>query len=417
MRRLALAISLFATCFVLPTASHASDHADPIFNKRPDAGLTGLFVFTVDAPAPTPTRDDRASEPTGAAGGTEDAQQDEPKDGEEDAAEEAATAPATRDLILILGIHPALIAPGPYDLEGLRYDIHIDHHSEVAFSDPADAARYGGTVVHPKGISADATLSFELDNSAQLIDTRVEGLDAGQIEVVAGVYDDPFIFPRFFGKNVIAIAVRMPLSALPAGRQNFLFWGTTTQGGDQVDHVGRSNRTQLPRFDFLNTVPPHEHVDVIHEVAHKRQRIRNFLRRYPPPALYQAFDLLQSIRHYDYVPDVMIFSLGREPGYPNGRRLQDDIVAISCAVGDCLLRETSFQESEAWPRITNNDKPFASEFPYLAAPWPEEKPASQPGCLWPTLLILLVLAFVIWLFFKIVCKICRRGTTRNEDAS
>ena len=48
MRRLVLAISLFAVaCAMVPTASFASDHADPIFNSEPDAGLTGLFVFPV----------------------------------------------------------------------------------------------------------------------------------------------------------------------------------------------------------------------------------------------------------------------------------------------------------------------------------------------------------------------------------
>ncbi|MDA8017667.1 MAG: DUF4331 domain-containing protein [Thermoanaerobaculia bacterium] len=418
MRRLFLAFALLAAaCALVSAAASASDHADPIFNKKPDAGLTGLFVFPViESPGPTGEQtepvDPEATNPTPGHDAT-----DEHVSGEEtDPATAAADGEETRgpdELILILGIHPSLIAPGPYDLESFQYNIHIDHHSEIRFSDPADLARYGGTVVHPAGITADVTLSFRLNANAELTDTQVEGLDTGLREVVSGVYDDPFIFPRFFGKNIIAIAVRLPISALPADRQDFLFWGTTTEAdsGEQVDHVGRSNRTQLPRFDFLNTVPPSEHVDVIHETAHKRQRVQNFLKRYPPPALWQGFKLLQAIRHYDYVPDVMIFSLRNEPGYPNGRRLEDDIVAISCSTGDCLLQETSFQESEVWPRITTNDKPFTGEFPYLAAPWPEKKPDSQPGCFFPTLIILLVLGLFAWLFLKIVCAICRRRSS------
>lgn len=415
MRRLFLAISLLAFCVaVMPTASLASDHADPIINNKPDAGLTGLFVFphrsaaAEAAAAAMPAEEEMTDD--GAAASSEDGAEADGAEADGSAAA-AAPEPAPYDeLILILGVHPALIAPGPYDLDGLQYNIHIDHHSEVTFTDPQDLARYGGTVVHPKGISADASLSFQLNNDATLKDLKAEGLDASQLEVVTGLYDDPFIFPRFFGKNIIAIAVRVPLSALPAGRQDYLFWGTTTDvgGGDQVDHVGRSNRTQLARFDFLNTVPPNEHVDRIHAVAHKRTRVQNFLKRYPPPALWQAFQLLQAIRHYDYVPDVMVFSLRNEPGYPNGRRLPDDIVGISCAVGDCLLQETAFQESEAYPRITINDRPFASEFPFLGEAWPAEKPEPTPGCFFPTLIILIVLGLLAWIFFKIVCKICRR---------
>ena len=420
MRRFVMAISLLALACAVVAPSFGSDHADPIFNTEPDAGLTGLFVFPVGgemggempAEAADPDLEADASTDHAAESADADASAEDASEGEDAAAEE--TAPTTpRELIVILGIHPALLAAGPYDVEDYRYNIFIDHHSEVQFSDPADLARYGGTVVHPKGISPDVTMRFRLNGDATLAESNIEGMDSSQIEVVSGVYDDPFIFPRFFGKNVIAIALRIPVSALPEGREDFLFWGTTEEAksGDQVDHVGRSNRTQVARFDFLNTVPPNEHVEVIHQMAHKRQKVQNFLKRYPPPALWQAFQLLQNIRHYDYAPDVMIFSFRNEAKFPNGRQLADDIVGIICETGECLLQETAFQESEAFPRITTNDKPFTDEFPYLAAPWPDEKPERQPGCFFPTLLILIVLGLLAWVFFKIVCKICRRKSS------
>ena len=429
MRRLVVAISLLAVaCAVVAAPTLASDHADPIFNSKPDAGLTGLFVFPVggETPATADTSDGEDSDVDAAglaaemaadgeanAASADDPMADDSAAATDDGADAPAATATPQELIVILGIHPSLVEAGPYDVEDYRYNVFIDHHSEVQFSDPADLARYGGTVVHPKGIAADVKMSFRLNGDATLAESDIEGLDASQIEVVSGVYDDPFIFPRFFGKNVIAIAIRIPFSVLPAGRQDYLFWGTTEEAksGDQVDHVGRSNRTQVARFDFLNTVPPNEHVEVIHEMAHKRQRVQNFLKRYPPPALWQAFQLLQNIRHYDYAPDVMIFSFRNEPRFPNGRQLADDIVGIICETGECLLQETAFQESETFPRSTTNDKPFSDEFPYLAAPWPDEKPDSQPGCFFPTLLILIVLGLLAWVFFKIVCKICRRKKT------
>jgi hypothetical protein len=265
--------------------------------------------------------------------------------------------------------------------------------------------------VHPAGISGDISMTFRLDDEAGLTETRIEGMDPSRLQFTSGVYDDPFIFPRFFGKNIVAIAVRVPISQLPAGRQDFLIWGTSTRikGGKQVDHVGRSNRTQLPRFDFLNTLPPSEHVEAIEKTAAKIKRLRDFVKRFPPPAGYQLIDLLWSIRHYDYVPDVMVFSFRNPPGFPNGRRLEDDVVAITCSVGECLLQETSFSEGENWPRVTKNDKPFETEFPYLAAPWPNKPPVHQPGWFFPVLIIVILLAFLAWIFCKIFCKICRRG--------
>ena len=187
--------------------------------------------------------------------------------------------------------------------------------------------------------------------------------------------DDPFIFPRFFKRNVISTVMSIPMSSFPAGQQDFVFWAVTRHkaDGEQIDHVGRSARTQLPRFGFLNHLPPSEHVAEIHRRQEKGAGISRFIMRRLAPAndLY-AYTL--ALRHYDAQPDVMVFTSRFEPGYPNGRRLADDIVGLSCAQGDCILQELSLIDAEAWPRPTVNDKEFLSEFPYLAEPWPERPP-------------------------------------------
>jgi hypothetical protein len=56
--------------------------------------------------------------------------------------------------------------------------------------------------------------------------------------------------------------------------------------------------------------------------------------------------------------------------------LTDDVALLTCEQGDCPLIENSFIDSKEWPRATVNDKPFLTEFPYLAEPWPSTPPAA-----------------------------------------
>ena len=90
------------------------------------------------------------------------------------------------------------------------------------------------------------------------------------INVQAGIFDDPFIFPRFFRGNVIGIVTSIPLALLrhpdgsSASDATILLWATThDKNGKQSDHVGRSLRTQLPRFGYLNPLHPSRHVAAI----------------------------------------------------------------------------------------------------------------------------------------------------------
>src|SRR5262249_33150056 len=140
---------------------------------------------------------------------------------------------------------------------------------------------------------------------------RYDGLrNSEKIRVATGVFDDPFIFPPFFNRNTIAMVLAIPFASFPdKDRMDWIIWGTSTRlkDGVQIDHVGRSNRSQQGRFDFLNTLPPSKHVAAIEEHNRIRQRIENFLRVCLPP-LVNAFQPLFKIRPYDYFPDVMIYT-------------------------------------------------------------------------------------------------------------
>jgi len=321
MLRLALLIP-----FLLIMASvFASDHADPVIVKGMDSNITGLFVF-----------------------------------------------PEGDQLIVILGIHPGLTTAPPYDLEPFTYNIHMDLHSSIDLSDKQSLARYGGHIVKPEAISPDVILQLRLNNDTSLKQKTVTGLNnAIDIQYWSGVRDDPFIFPRFFGTNIIAVVARIPLAAFPDGQDDWVLWATSSRDDEQIDHVGRSLRTMLPRFDFLNTLPPRQHVAAIKKQHEAPGLLQDIARNKIMP--------LFAIRQYDFVPDVMIYTKRRPPGFPNGRRLTDDVAALTCKRGDCLLWELSFANTKQWPRQTVNDKPFLTSFPYLAEPWPVKVVAPKPG--------------------------------------
>lgn len=348
-RRLCIFITGLALCWAQP--GFTSDHADPILLRHSEAGLTGLFLFP---------------------------------DGDE--------------MIFILGIRPRLTQSPPFELEDYEYSLMIDLHTELTFDHPQDRLRYGGTIPDSTTLSADVTMSFKLNNDTSIREHAITGLpDTGAIKMWSGVRDDPFINPRFFGTNIIAIVLSVPRALFPAEQQDWIVWGKSARNGKQIDHVGRSNRTMLPRFNVLNTLAPSEHV----------ARLK---RRHDDPDIIENLDMIRisplfAMRPYDFAADVMIYSTRFPAGYPNGRLLTDDVTLLTCQAGDCLLMEIAFTDSGQWPRQTVNDKEFLEEFPYLAEPWPDKPPAEAPhfttknriliGLIGVGLLIALILPWIL----------------------
>ncbi len=363
-------LALAAVLALVPAAARASDHADPITLENLEAGLTGLFFW-----------------------------------------------PEGDQMILVLGTRRSLSAGGPYDLEPYAFTVYMDLHTQVAYDDPADLARYGGTVVHPEGIQPDVTIRLRLNDDATVKEKTITGLpDPDAIRVWTGPRDDPFIFPRFFGTNVIALVFSIPMSEFPPDQRDWLLWGTSSwaESGKEIDHVGRANRTQNGRLDFLNTLPPNEHVAALQEMATKRKRLENTLMRVSMP-LANLFHLQLQLYPYDLTdPDVMIYTNRRPPGFPNGRMLPDDVAYLTCQTGDCTLMALSYAESSQFPRATVNDKPFLTEFPYLAEPWPEKppKPVPHPYPKWLTLGLLILIVMGIPFLIGWLLGRWRRKTER-----
>lgn len=323
---------------LLAVQASASDHADPALPAEFDPSLvkepniTGLFVF-----------------------------------------------PKGDRLVLVYNVFRSLSSPPPYNFEDYEFVVYMDLHSQIDYNNAEIRARYGGEVVNPQGIKPDATITIRINNQAELAEKTVEGLqNPDDIQWYVGVRDDPFIFTPFFGVNVVSMVMSIPMSAFPEGQQDWILWGITRKKGSTeiLDHIGRGLRTQLPRFGFINTLPPSAHAEAINTQAHKSDGIRKFLMSYVAPAT-NLYDETFAIRYYDGQPDVCIYTSRYPVLFPNGRALEDDIAKIACDFGDCILVELAIAVGKIYPRPVVNDKPFNADFPYLAEPWPD-KPAAPP---------------------------------------
>ncbi len=352
-----LMVVALAPCLVA-----ASDHADPVNLTDPEANITGLFFYP---------------------------------DGE--------------DMILILNVRRSLRKPKPYNLSDYLYQVHMDFTTPVTFDKPDDLARYGGTIATPRLLHDDATISIRLNDDTSIKEVTSTGINIPNAVRYSGVRDDPFVFPRFFKQNVISMALRVPKAAFPAGQRDFILWATTSEKGRRIDHVGRSLRSQLPRFGFLNDLEPKDQVAALLKRKAFLDDTYTFFhqkREYWSKAIADLLQFTFQLRKYDAQPDVMIYSAQFPPGFPNGRKLEDDVVAQVCAAGDCLLQELSFIEG-GWKRDVVNDKTFLTSFPYVAEQWPDQAEPPQPtASIWPyVILIVVVLAIVLWALVEIVRRL------------
>lgn len=396
----------------------ASDHADPIdpFSKESlEAGITDLFVFPVTengAPAGPFVPETKISLADPLAGMARTKLTDEERK-------------AIHSLVIIVCVRRALQQNGALNLDPFTYRIHIDtntryeqaqedpeampdhdhddsggiagygEHTHDAPSGPARPTpheaflRYGGLIQNPQDIGEEVIIEFCLNDKAVLKtgypkyqDAKGQPLKAWDaaaksINVTSGVFDDPFIFPAFFGTNIVAMVIRVPMSLFPEGQKQFLFWATSHEGDRQIDHVGRSLRTQNPRFEILNTQHPRDHVKTTLAEHNDPSLMRDIFLRF-------NFGQTFAYRRWDHVPDVMFYSTDYPVGFPNGRLLTDDVAAMLAQYGDTLLFELAYQNNnDTWPRQRVNDRQvdgmkkgeFLPDFPYLLPPHPETKPA------------------------------------------
>ena len=443
--------SILAWCPMSAGSDHA-DPFDPLNRERLEGGITDLFVFPVD-------RNEKPVEPFIRKSKLPLA------DTLVDIIRDPLTDQQVQEIdsiVFILCVRRQLTQTGSLLLEPYTYRIHIDVDSAVEFPTKKDVeaeasdsphesggagygsqansegqtrptlveafARYGGKISLPAEIKEDVVIEFRLDNRAicqegypKYTGAASAGWRNDDIKIKTGVYDDPFIFPAFLRTNVVAMTVKVPIALFPASKQDFLIWATSHKGSRQVDHVGRSLRTQNPRFELLNTLHPSQHAAAIRAEHENPGLVRDILLRLN---FAQAF----AYRKWDFIPDVMCFSTRYPVGYPNGRLLTDDVAALLAQHGDTLLYELSYQHNNGtWPRQMTNDKSadkdrqgvFNSKFPYLLEPQ-DDKPAPPPlrltnASIWKLVGIAAILIALLLLENWIVAKIYHRIKLRKRN--
>lgn len=240
------------------------------------------------------------------------------------------------------------------------------------------------------GTADDFTAPVQLGSSAPTAPEPVVTTSPTGISAFAGVRDDPFFFDlagfnrfragtgtfsgrdAFAGANCSILALEIPLQTLTGGLKSFQVWGATDRR--------RLTTIRSASGRLLATSGPWEQVERMGNPAvatvfvAKRNRDRfniitpNKDAREFGAEISASIDALgtnaqnKAILASVALPDTLKLNLDNPPGFPNGRRPQDDVI-------DTLLFFIFNQPSPAPTDGANaNDKPFLTTFPYFAPP-------------------------------------------------
>jgi hypothetical protein len=208
---------------------------------------------------------------------------------------------------------------------------------------------------------------------AQGLTARTIPLPGGG-RTTAGLFDDPFFFDLnafntfkatrdpnafchpgrnfFFKANVMAIVLEVPSVQLVQGQAlpNIGVWARTTVNGEQFDRMGRAaiNTALIPDAlkDAFNSGVPHtDRLNFWDTVLATLKADGN-----PPD---EALDLVMLL-----LPDLNTFDVTDPKGFPNGRRLDDDVIDIEFGL---ILKHAGVTTD-----CVGNDSDFRFGFPYLA---------------------------------------------------
>jgi hypothetical protein len=286
--------------------------------------------------------------------------------------------------VLILNIHPeasALVAAfDPSASYELKIDTDGDLEADIAIHILFAASSLGGhtaTVYRPTGSAAQGTGRVGeviVADAPVSVDSEVQITTVHPYRFFAGLRSDPWFADvdgvlndfRFTGRdtfadrNVFGIVLEIPNTSLGTVAPIRIWARTMAPVHGQIDQVGRPlvnalfNRTTEDQAAFNQTPPTHQ------------------LARFGD----QFAAVLESFGHTDgkarglaegLLPDVLIYDCSNPAGYPNGRRLTDDILDLRIA----MMTAGSLTTDLVGP---HND--LLDEFPYLGAPHPDRK--SQP---------------------------------------
>lgn len=331
------------------------------------------------------------------------------------------------NLVVALNVNP-FVVPGSVTRNfspDVLYQIHVDNNGDlkpdasvgITFS----AAQFGKpqtitvTGLGPEPITGQTTAPTpgKAANTPTVITAS-----GGAIKIFAGPRDDPFFFDlvgfqrflggpfvpskglrpsgeeptdTFAGFNVSAIVIELPITALTgAANANtgvIKAWATTsrkaatsrasagdTSTGDyvQVDRMGipTINTALIPsdKKDAFNRANPANDERDYRSVAQGTiEALRGAVKTVTGFPAEDSPGIPPATLATVLIPDVVTIDFSKPVQFPNGRRLQDDV--IDAALGLVLNRGNPLGGGPGvGDGISANDEPFLNVFPYLAAP-------------------------------------------------
>jgi hypothetical protein len=187
---------------------------------------------------------------------------------------------------------------------------------------------------------------------------------AGGGRILAGVFDDPFFFDRiglqqsmsfcgdhggidfFRGLNVNAIVLEVPRSTL--GSQRIGVWSRIVGSGGQIDRMAHPSLNALlipeSRRDEFNGREPGG------DSVFRPDVISSLIRLGSNDAM--AASIADSL-----LPDMLRYDAAIADGFPNGRRLTDDVIDLALA---------QWTNGRVATDCVSSDSAFSPAFPYLA---------------------------------------------------
>jgi len=275
----------------------------------------------------------------------------------------------------------------------VRYRFLIDHNNdgrpdrdiEIKFSPVAGGAQTASFKL-PDGSGFAGGVTLPTTNPVPNTPIIIQG-PAGVI-AFAGQTDDPFFFDSigfnrfrrgvggfsgrdaFAGFNVSTICIELPVSMLGDADGVFQVWGATER---QRVTLRRGSRRELE----VSTGPFEQiertGVPAVSTVLIPGPKKDSFNVGTPDrDALDYGGDIVNSLRGLGTndaninilasvaVPDTLKVNLAQPAGFPNGRRLEDDVI-------DTLLFFI-FNQTAVSDGANSNDRPFLATFPYFAPP-------------------------------------------------
>jgi hypothetical protein len=289
--------------------------------------------------------------------------------------------------------------PSVEKTDDVSYRLNVDNNGD-AVADVVLEARFGRpneAGIQPLEITRNGD-HLVTGRSSRLGETHVAH-GAGGVRAFAGMLDDPFFFdlggflnilsttpgasflgctsPRtdtFARTNVSSLVLELPATLLTrAGSSNVGVWATTVRGSQQIDRMGRPAIATvfIPNnpFEPAGSEPSMKTAYNQASPADDRALFR--------PEVVDTLTLLFSLNDgagddpsddaaqisalADVIlPDILTFDTASSAGFLNGRRPADDVIDAELA----LVTEGAVTTD----CVSQNDRVFPGEFPYLAAP-------------------------------------------------